>query len=101
MINTAGGSPAYAPSPGTVQFQIQGYDASGNFVVGATDTVTMYIDNTGVDLALASVQMGSQTGGDCALFDLSDEPDPVKEAYCALQGRSGPGISWFVCVDRA
>ena len=78
VISTAGGSPAYAPSPGTVQFQLQGYDASGNFVVGATDTVTMYIDNTGVDLALPSVEMGSQSGGDCALFDLSGEPNPAK-----------------------
>ena len=57
---------------------VQGYDAVGNFVAGATDTVTMYIDNTGVDLALPSVEMGSQTGGDCALFDLSGEPDPAK-----------------------
>jgi len=78
VINTDGGSPPYAPSPGTVQFQLQGYDASENFVVGATDTVTMYIDNTGVDLPLPSVEMGSQTGGECALFDLSGEPDPAK-----------------------
>ena len=78
VISTAGGSPPYAPSPGTVQFQLQGYDADGNFVVGATDTVTMYIDNTGVDLALPSVEMGTQTGGECALFDLSGEPNPAK-----------------------
>src|SRR5262245_12068605 len=77
VISTNGGTPAYAPSPGTVQFQLQGYDAAGNFVVGATDTVTMYIDNTFPDLDLPSVQMGSQTGGDCALFDLSGEPNPA------------------------
>jgi len=77
VISTGGGSPAYAPSPGTVQFQLQGYDATGNFVVGATDMVTMYIDNRGIDLDLPSVQMGSQTGGDCALFDLSGEPNPA------------------------
>ncbi len=78
VISTGGGSPAYAPSPGTVQFQLQGYDAAGNFVVGATDTVTMYIDNTVPDLDLPSVQMGAQTGGDCALFTLTGEPDPAK-----------------------
>src|SRR5690349_16313588 len=78
VISTGGGSPPYAPSPGTVQFQLQGYDATGNFVVGATDTVTMYIDNTGVDLDLPSVEMGTQAGGDCALFDLSGEPNPAK-----------------------
>jgi hypothetical protein len=78
VISTGGGSPAYAPSPGTVQFQIQGYDSGGNFVVGATDTVTMYIDNTTPDLDLPLVQMGSQTGGDCALFSLTGEPAPAK-----------------------
>ncbi|OFX33039.1 MAG: hypothetical protein A2Z07_00530 [Armatimonadetes bacterium RBG_16_67_12] len=78
VISTGGGTPAYAPSPGTVQFRIQGYDAAGNFVVGATDTVTMYIDNTVPDLDLPSVQMGAQTGGDCALFSLTGEPDPAK-----------------------
>jgi hypothetical protein len=78
VISTGGGSPAYAPSPGTVQFRIQGYDAAGNFVVGATDTVTLYIDNTAPDLDLPSVQMGAQTGGDCALFSLTGEPNPAK-----------------------
>ena len=57
---------------------MQGYDAAGNFVVGATDTVTMYIDNTAPDLDLPSVQMETQTGGDCALFSLTGEPDPAK-----------------------
>ena len=56
---------------------LQGYDAGGNFVVGTTDTVTLYIDNTIRDLDLPSVQMGAQTGGDCALFDLNGEPNPA------------------------
>jgi hypothetical protein len=77
VISTNAGTPPYAPSPGTVQFQLQGYDASNNFVVGATDTVTLYIDNTTPELDLLSVQMGSQAGGDCALFDLSGEPNPA------------------------
>jgi hypothetical protein len=89
VISTGGGSPAYAPNPGTVQFQIQGYDAAGNFVVGATDTVTMYIDNTDPLLDLLSVQMGAQTGGDCALFDLSGEPNPavLTVRFKAIQDR--------------
>ena len=77
VIRTGSGSPPYAPSPGPVQFQLQGYDSLGNFIVGATDTRTLYIDNTIPDLELPSVEMGSQTGGDCALFDLSGEPDPA------------------------
>jgi hypothetical protein len=78
VINTGGGSPAYAPTPGTVQFRMQGHDAAGNFIVGATDTVTLYIDNTTPILDLPSVQMGGQTGGDCALFSLAGEPNPAK-----------------------
>lgn len=77
VINTAGGIPAYAPSPGPVQFEIQGYDAAGNFVVGATDSVLLYIDNTPVQVDLDSVQMGTQLGGKCALFHLSGEDDPA------------------------
>ena len=78
VINTRGGTPAYAPEPGTVEFELQGYDAARNFVVGATDKVTLYIDNTGVELDLPTVEMGTQTGGECALFHLSGEPDPAK-----------------------
>lgn len=77
LINTAGGTPAYAPTPGPVQFEIQGYDAAGNFVEGATDSVLLYIDNTGVQVDLQSVQMGTQVGDACALFHLSGEPDPA------------------------
>ena len=77
VINTAGGIPAYAPSPGPVQFEIQGYDAAGNFVEGATDSVLLYIDNTPVEVNLDSVQMGTQLGGACALFHLSGEPNPA------------------------
>ncbi len=78
VISTGGGTPAYAPSPGTVEFEIQGYDAGGNFVVGATDARLLYIDNTQPDLDLPSVQMGAQTGGDCALFSLTGETNPAK-----------------------
>jgi hypothetical protein len=78
VVSSAGGSPPYAPAPGTVQFRIQGYDASGMQVAGAVDTVTLYIDNTIPELAIPSVTMGSQTGGDCALFSLSGEPSPAR-----------------------
>ena len=77
VISTNAGTPAYAPSPGTVEFELQGYDSAGNFVVGATDSRILYIDNTIPELDLLSVNMGSQTGGDCALFDLSGEPNPA------------------------
>lgn len=78
VINTSGGSPPYAPTPGPVQFQIQGYDAAGMQVSGASDEITLYVDNTLPTLQIASVEMGTQTGGDCALFSQTGEPDPAK-----------------------
>ena len=71
VVNTAGGP--YAPDPATVEFHIQGYDASGQPVNDGRDaTVRLYINNNGPDLDLAEVTMDGQTGGDCALFDLSE-----------------------------
>jgi hypothetical protein len=71
VINTVGGP--YAPTPATVEFRIQGYDSTGQPVNDARDsTVRLYINNNRPDLDIAEVTMDSQTGGDCALFDLSD-----------------------------
>jgi hypothetical protein len=55
---------------GSVSFWIEGYDAAGAKVVGAEDTITLYIDNNPPILDIASVEMGAQSGGDCALFNL-------------------------------
>jgi hypothetical protein len=74
-------SSIYAPTPNTVQFRIQGYNGtlgSGSREVGKTDTITLYIDNTIPDFGIQSVNMGSQTGGDCALFHESGEPVPAR-----------------------
>ncbi len=71
VINTNGGP--YAPDPATVEFRIQGYDGSGQPVNDGRDaTVRLYVNNNGPNLELAEVTMDGQTGGDCALFDLSD-----------------------------
>ncbi len=61
----------YAPDPGPVQFHIHGYDAAGATVLGAEDTITLYIDNTAPTLLLdPNITMGTQTLGNCALFTI-------------------------------
>jgi hypothetical protein len=77
VIDTTNGTPLYAPAPGPVEFQIQGYDAAGQQVAGKTDSITLYIDNVAPVFHINSVNMGSQTGGDCALFSLTGEPLPA------------------------
>lgn len=78
VINTADGSPAYAATPNSVEFHLQGYNAAGLQVADASDTITLFIDNNPAVYKIASVNMGTQTGGDCALFDLTGEPVPAK-----------------------
>jgi hypothetical protein len=70
-------SSLYDPTPGTFEFRIQGYDASGYQVSGTEDKVKLYIDNQPPELHIASVKMGSQDGGGCVLFHLSGEPNPA------------------------
>jgi hypothetical protein len=71
VVNTVGGP--YAPDPATVEFRIQGYDATGQPVNdGRASTVRLYINNHQPSLELPEVTMDGQTGGDCALFDLSE-----------------------------
>ncbi len=61
----------YAPTPGPVQFRIEGYTASGTKVAVADDTITLYIDNSGPVLLIdENITMGVQTLGNCALFTL-------------------------------
>ena len=55
---------------GPVQFRIQGYNATGNLVAAADDTITLFIDNNCATFDIASVGLLGQSGGDCALFDL-------------------------------
>jgi hypothetical protein len=63
-------SSIYAPTYGSVEFKIEGYNAAGAKVAGAEDSITLYIDNVGPDFGIDDVSMGAQTGGDCALFNL-------------------------------
>lgn len=57
-------------NPGAVQFRIDGYDATGQPVAGATDDLTLYIDNDPAIGDIESISQGSFSPGECALFEL-------------------------------
>lgn len=59
------------PTPGSVQFRIEGYNGAGARVAGAEDSITLYIDNSAPFLDVdEEVTMGSATLGNCAKFKL-------------------------------
>jgi hypothetical protein len=54
-----------------VTFWIEGYDAAGNKVPGAEDSITLFIDNSYPTLDIdEDVTLGGSTKGNCALFTL-------------------------------
>ena len=63
----------YGPNenPRSVDFIIEGYDADGDKVPGADDTVRLLIDNRAVSGDIESVSMGAVSPGECALFELT------------------------------
>lgn len=64
-------SSLYATPPTAVQFWIEGYDAAGNQVAGAEDSITLFIDNSTPALDIdENVTLGGSTAGNCALFTL-------------------------------
>ena len=64
------GALPFVTLPGSLQLRIEGYNAAGVKVAAADDSCTLYIDNTGPDFAIDSVNMLGQLGGGCALFNL-------------------------------
>lgn len=78
----------YAPTPGSVQFRIEGYTSAGVRV--GTDTITLFIDNSSPDFQIASVSVLGQPGSGCALFTLPlndlDAPFTVRFKTNQLQG---------------
>ena len=87
VINTT--LPVYAPTPGPLDFRIEGYTSAGVKVAAADDTITLYIDNptsSNPDFDIDSVSMGVQNGGDCALFNLGGSPNlPLTVRFHANQ----------------
>lgn len=76
-------SALYATPPNPVQFWIEGYDAAGNKVPGAEDSITLFIDNSVPALDIdEDVTLGGSTKGNCALFTL-----PAGETHTPLTVR--------------
>lgn len=71
----------YQPQAGAVEFRIEGYDASGEKVPGAEDTIKLYIDNTWVKGDIDYVKLGVKDPGECALFELPTAGEALKVRY--------------------
>jgi hypothetical protein len=67
----------YTDSAGSVDFRIEGYDAAGNKVAGADDTLRLFIDNRPVVGDIDSISMGGLAPGECGLFDLPSANEPL------------------------
>ncbi|WP_448103794.1 hypothetical protein [Pedobacter panaciterrae] len=65
-------------APGTVYFRMDGYDAAGNHISGATDMIAMYIDNNSLGFSLDNVWFDADgvniVKAECNLYR-------IKEAY--------------------
>lgn len=96
-----------ADSPGTVEFRFQGYDASGNIVAGADDTLPLYIHNQtsmagrpqGSKGDISSITVGGASLGDCGLFELSSQNEPITVTYRAVDP-FGFLEAWALSVTR-
>jgi hypothetical protein len=71
-------------NPGSVQFRVRGYDAAGSFVSGASDHITLFIDNRAVAGDVDDVSMGATSPGECALFDLPTTNEPLTMRFRAI-----------------
>jgi hypothetical protein len=62
---------------GTVEFRIEGYNATGDKVAGADDTITLFIDNRPIFGNIDTISMGGVAPGECGLFDLPALNEPL------------------------
>ncbi len=79
QINTS----VYQATAGAVEFRIEGFDASGEIVPGALDTVKLYIDNTRSQGDIDYVKLGAVDPGECAFFELPTAGEPLTVRYRA------------------
>lgn len=68
---------------GSAEFKIEGYDVTGTKVVGAEDTVTLYIDNRAMTGDIASVSKAGVPLGECGLFVLSSPAEAITVRFNA------------------
>ena len=71
----------YQVAAGAVEFKIEGFDASGEKVPGALDTIRMFIENTWSDGDIDYVKLGTEDPGECALLELPAVDSPLTVRY--------------------
>ena len=71
----------YRPVAGEMWLEIQGYDASGEKVAGAVDTVHLLIDNHPATGDIDFIKLGVLDPGECALFDLASPGQALTVRY--------------------
>ncbi len=67
----------YPNAAGSVEFCIEGYNATGNKVAGADDTIKLFIDNRPIFGNIDIISMGGVAPGECGLFDLPGPNEPL------------------------
>ncbi|MBU1168513.1 MAG: hypothetical protein KKD44_03015 [Proteobacteria bacterium] len=71
----------YQADSGLVEYKIQGYDAAGEKVTAAVDTIRLFVDNTWTKGDVDYVKMGAEDPGECALFVLPTPGQPLTVRY--------------------
>ncbi|GAB6096983.1 hypothetical protein JCM14469_32370 [Desulfatiferula olefinivorans] len=89
----------YQSASGQVEFRIDGFDASGEKVAAAQDTIRLFIDNTWTEGDIDTIQMGSADPGECAFFDLPTPGQPLSVRYRATDPE-GFMDQYTLCVYR-
>jgi hypothetical protein len=77
----------YTTDPGPVDFKIEGFNAAGQPFPGASEVITLYIDNTPADLSIdPNMSMAGAAGNDCALYTLpvTDHASPLTVNFRAV-----------------
>jgi hypothetical protein len=77
----------YAPVPGPIDVRLEGYDAAGNKVAAADDTVTLFVDNSVPEYFVQSVSVLGAAVTPCSLVKLAtgQERAPVTVRFKAEQ----------------
>ncbi len=105
----------YAAAPGPVDFRIEGYDAAGNKVAGADDTITLFIEHTSyndgdskhLSYNIQQVSLMGSTVVPCSLITLppghasdpltvkfkAEQPQGFMSSYALSVSRCGGGLT--------
>lgn len=92
----------YTTDPGPVDFKIEGFDAGGHPFAGASEVITLYIDNSPADLYLdPDMSLAGTSGNDCALYTLpaSDPAAPLTVNFRAVL-KSGFMNNYDLYMDK-